>query len=65
MQRRDPTATDHPMSIAQLRSLAPEVDWPAYFRAIGLTVPVQRVNVAEPEFFRCLSALVTTTPLAD
>ncbi len=65
VQRRDPAATDHPMSVAQLRSLAPEVDWPAYFRAIGLTVPVERVNVAEPEFFRRLSALVASTPLAD
>ncbi len=65
VQRRDPAATDHPMSVAQLRSLAPEVDWPAYFRAIGLTVPVERVNVAEPEFFRRLSALVAATPLAD
>lgn len=65
VQRRDPAATDHPMSVAQLRTLAPAVDWPAYFRAIGLTVPVERVNVAEPEFFRRFSALVAATPLAD
>lgn len=65
VQRRDPAATDHPMPVAQLRALAPQVDWPAYFRAIGLTVPVERVNVAEPEFFRRLGALVASTPLAD
>jgi putative endopeptidase len=65
LQRRDPAATDHPMSVVQLRTLAPGVDWPAYFRAIGLTVPVERVNVAEPEFFRRLSTLVAGTPLAD
>lgn len=55
VQRRDPAATDHPMSLAQLRALAQGVDWPAYFRAIGLTVLIERVNVAEPEFFRRLS----------
>lgn len=65
VQRRDPAATDHPMSIAQLRSLTPSLDWGAYFRTVGVTVPVNRVNVGEPEFFRRLNALVATTPLAD
>lgn len=65
VQRRDPAATDHPMSVAELRALAPNVDWSGYFRAIGLTAPVARVNVAEPEFFRRLNALVDSTPIAD
>ena len=63
--QRDPAATDHPMSLAQLAQLAPNVDWPAYFRAIGLAANVAKVNVASPEFFRRTSELLAATPLHD
>jgi putative endopeptidase len=62
---RDPAATDHPMSVAELAALARAVSWPRYFRAIGLIAPVQRVNVAEPEFVRRVGALLQTAPLAQ
>jgi putative endopeptidase len=62
---RDPAATDHPMSVAALAALARAVAWPRYFRAIGLTVPVQRVNVAEPAFVRRVGALLQTASLAQ
>ncbi|HET7322450.1 MAG TPA: M13 family metallopeptidase [Longimicrobiaceae bacterium] len=65
VQRRDPAATDHPMSTAELRTLTPDVDWNAYFAAIGLATPVQRVNVGEPDFFRTLNQLIASTPLND
>ena len=64
VQRRDPAATDHPMPIAQLRTLTPAVDWTRYFRAIGLTAAVTRVNAAEPDFLARVSALLQTTPPA-
>ena len=62
---RDPSATDHPMSLAELHDLAPNVDWPVYFRTIGLDRQPARVNVATPEFFRRASELLASTPLAD
>ena len=65
LQLRDPAATNHPMTLASLAVLAPAVGWPRYFRTIGLTVPVGRVNVAEPEFVRRVNALVRTAPLAQ
>ena len=65
LQRRDPAATDHPMTVAGLAALAPSVSWPRYFRSIGLTVPVARVNVAEPAFVRRVGALIRTAPLAQ
>src|SRR6266566_1802447 len=64
VQRRDPAATDHPLPIAELRALAPAVDWTAYFRGIGLTAPVTRLNAAEPDFLARVSALLQTTPPA-
>ena len=62
---RDPSATDHPMSPAQLAALVPNVDWPVYFRSIGVTSPISKVNVANPDFFKRLNELVVSTPLAD
>ena len=62
---RDPSATDHPMTTAQLAALAPAVAWPRYFRTIGLTVPVARLNVAEPDFVHRVSVLLKTAPLAQ
>jgi putative endopeptidase len=63
--RREPSATDHPMPVAELRSLAPSVDWAQYFRAIGLAQPGGQVNVAEPAFMRRVSELLATVPAAD
>jgi putative endopeptidase len=62
---RDPAATDHPMSLVQLASLAPNVDWPTYFRTIGLTTTVAKLNVANPDFFKRASELLTSTPMPD
>jgi putative endopeptidase len=63
--QREPSATDHPMSLAELRTLAPNVDWSTYFRTIGLTRPVTRVNVGTPDFFRRANELLATTALGD
>ena len=62
---RDPAATDHPMTLAQLAALAPNVDWAAYFRDIGLTASITKVNVANPDFFKRASELLASTPLPD
>jgi len=60
VEMRDPAATDHKLTFAELRALAPGFDWNAYFAAAGIptTVPV---NVAEPKYFAALSALLATT----
>ena len=64
VERRDPAKTDHPMSAEQLAALAPRVGWPQYFRAIGLSAPVRKVNVTAPEFVRRVDSLLQATPLA-
>jgi putative endopeptidase len=64
VQRRDPAAIDHPTPLARLHSMVTHVDWPSYFRTIGLTSPLSTVNVAEPGFFARVDTLLATTPLA-
>lgn len=63
LEERDPAATDHPTTIEELRTLAPQVPWPVYFRAAGLTIPVTRINVAAPTFVHRVGELIETMPL--
>ncbi|MEO6865826.1 MAG: M13 family metallopeptidase [Gemmatimonadaceae bacterium] len=62
---RDPNATYHKTSLAELQRMAPAIEWPSYFRTVGLTVPVQFVNVAEPAFIQRASTLVQTAPMDE
>ena len=65
--RRDPAATDHPMTMAKLRDLAPNVDW----TRVSARRRVSRrrsakVNVAEPAFFtRARRARSASVPIDD
>ncbi|HEY4218749.1 MAG TPA: M13 family metallopeptidase [Gemmatimonadaceae bacterium] len=63
--RRDPAATDHQMTLAQLHTSTPNIDWTSYFHDVGLSVPVNKVNVAEPAFFKRLNDLMLRTPISD
>jgi putative endopeptidase len=63
--RRDPAATDHVMTMAKFHEAAPNVDWAAYLHGVDVTVAVNKVNVAEPAFFKRVDALLTNTPLDD
>jgi len=63
LEERDPAATDHPTSMEELRTLAPQVPWPLYFRTAGLTAPVSRLNVAAPAFVHRVGELLETLPL--
>lgn len=62
---RDPNATYHKTSIADLQRMAPAIGWPGYFQAVGLTAPVPFVNLAQPEFIQRASALVQTAPMDE
>src|SRR6185437_3587444 len=47
--KRDPDKVYHPMDLAALKSLAPNMDWRIIFREGGLPESTT-VNVSEPEF---------------
>ena len=63
--RRDPAATDHPMTLAQLRAASAGVDWTSYFHDAGLSAPPKKFNVSDPGFFRQVNELIAHTPIAD
>ncbi len=65
VQQRDPAATDHLLSVAQLRALAPHLAWPDYFRAVGQTTSIAQLNVGMPDFVHRVDSLVADAPLAD
>jgi putative endopeptidase len=60
---RDPSATDHPMRLTTLQSVTPALRWSVFFHEAGLTVPVTRLNVAEPAFVRKVDRLLSTAPM--
>jgi endothelin-converting enzyme/putative endopeptidase len=60
---RDPKATDHKMTFAALRQLAPGFDWVAYATNAGLAQA--DVNVTEPRFLKEVDRQLRATPLAD
>ncbi|MDE3215976.1 MAG: M13 family metallopeptidase [Gemmatimonadota bacterium] len=63
--RRDPKASDHQMTPAQLQQLAPSVVWASYFRDAGVSAPMAQVNVDEPAYLKAVNGLVATRPMAD
>jgi len=63
VQRREPSATDHPTTSDQLTTLTPAISWSSYFRAIGITAPVPKLNVTEPTFLKRVDSLVNAAPL--
>lgn len=62
VSRRDPQKTYHKMTVAELKSLCPFLDWPKFFAALK-TPSIQSLNVAEPVFFRTVESVVVQTSL--
>src|SRR6202167_366942 len=61
---RDPAATDHNTTFAQLQAMAPHIDWAEYFKHKQLPQDVD-MNVDQPKFMQELDQQVHESPLAD
>jgi len=61
---RDPSATDHNTTLAQLQAMAPHVDWAAYFKHKQIPNDVD-MNVDQPKFMQEVDRQMQETPLAD
>jgi putative endopeptidase len=65
VEQRDPNATYHKTTVADLQQLSGPIGWQQYFRAAGMTAPITYVNVGQPNFLRRAGELVNSTPLED
>ncbi|MDQ6717331.1 MAG: M13 family metallopeptidase [Gemmatimonadota bacterium] len=63
--QREPSATYHKTMLPDLQKLVPAIDWPAYFKSIGVTSTPAFVNVGQPDYFRRANELLNTVPLED
>ena len=67
VQQRDPHATYHMMTVADLTTLAPSIDWKNYLalqQGAGATTPIAKLNVSQPEFMKAVQTELTTEDLA-
>jgi putative endopeptidase len=64
VERRDPYNLKHKMKIADLAQLAPNIDWPAYYKELQYP-RFEIVNVEAPNFFKQVSAELTAEPLGN
>jgi putative endopeptidase len=61
---RDPAATDHNTTFAQLQAMAPHIDWVEYFKHKQIPQDVD-MNVDQPKFMQELDRQMHDAPLAD
>jgi putative endopeptidase len=64
VQLRDPDARYHKMSVAELKQLAPDFNWDAYFKTVGAP-NLSSLNVGMPEFVKAATSDLRTIALAD
>jgi putative endopeptidase len=62
IKRRDPKNINNKMSLAQVRSLTPSIDWDAYLKAVKAPVSDHYI-VTSPDFFRAEDKLLAAHPL--
>jgi putative endopeptidase len=62
VELRDPKGNYHLLSVSQLQSEAPGLDWKAYFRGVGLA-DLKEANAGQPAFLKEVGGLLTAVPL--
>lgn len=62
--RRDPKNVDHKMTVAAIEADAPNFHLDRYFVASGAPA-FKELNVANPDFFKSVDAVIQSTPLDD
>ncbi len=65
---RDPKATDHKMTLAQLKEMAPHIDWDGYFAHMGFARDVAinlPINVNQPRYLQGIDRQMQETALSD
>jgi len=61
---RDPAKRYHIYTLADLQKLVPDFDYSVYFHDVNIR-PFDTLNVATPDYFKGLNALIATEPAAS
>ena len=61
---RDPHATYHKMSLADLSAMCPNMDWNTFFSKLG-TPSMDSVLVSQPDFMTALNGMIKSVPMDD
>lgn len=61
---RDPEKTYHKHTVAQLKKLAPGIDWPQYLKRIGASAATD-LNVMQPDFIRVVDEMLGTRSIDE
>jgi putative endopeptidase len=61
---RDPYKNYNKMAVNDLTKMSGNIDWAAYLNNVGVK-NVDSVIVGQPEFFKGMNAVLTTTPIGD
>ena len=64
VERRDPNANYHKLSLAAADSLTPNLAWAGFLKAAGAPA-TETINLGQPRFFHAVDSLITAVPLAD
>ena len=64
VELRDPKIQDHPMSVAELKKLAPNFDWDAAFQILGIPGD-GRINVPQPKLVQDFNDLLQSVAIDD
>ncbi len=64
LARREPQKIYHKMTVAELVSLCPAIDWPKFFVGLGAP-PFDTLDIAEPNFFRTVESVLVESSLDD
>ena len=63
VENRDPVKTYNRLTVAQLKALAPGVDWAAWMKAQDIAGKADAVNVEQPTYVQKLDGIVAATPV--
>src|SRR6202040_44370 len=64
VELRDPNAYYHKMTLAALEKRTPGIPWVAFFTAQHAPA-IKYVDVGQPEFFKAVDRMITSTPVAE
>jgi putative endopeptidase len=58
----DPEKRYHVLNLADLKKLAPDIDFTTYFNRVT-TLPIETLNVADPDFLKTVDKLIVSLPI--